>query len=118
MRKPTPKRAVKKIRKIVRKRTVKKTPPKRAATKAARAPRKPIGKVTHYYTNIGVAIVKFVKPVRTGATVNFKGATTDFTQELVSLQYDHKPLTLAPKGKEVGVKVQERVRDGDHVFPV
>jgi putative protease len=79
---------------------------------------KPIGVVMHFYGGIGVAIVKFSKPVTAGTTVTFRGATTDFTQNITSLQYDHKEIKSAPKGKEVGVKVKDKVRDGDEVFLV
>ncbi|PJC65397.1 MAG: hypothetical protein CO020_00885 [Candidatus Colwellbacteria bacterium CG_4_9_14_0_2_um_filter_50_12] len=77
---------------------------------------KPIGAVTHYFSNINVAIVKFSKEVPVGATVQFKGATTDFNQKISEMQYDHKAITAAKKGQEVGIKVKERVREGDQVF--
>ena len=111
------KKKVKKIKKAVRrpaarkiKKAVKKTAPRKAA-----AP-KPIGRVTHFYREIKVAVIKFSKPVKQGTEVNFRGATTDFKQKLDSMQYDHKPLATAPKGKQVGVKVKSRVREGDQVY--
>jgi len=82
------------------------------------AEEKPIGEVTHFYGNIGVAVVKFNKAAAVGDTVHFRGATTDFTQELKSIQFDHKEVDKAAKGKEVGIKVDEKVRTGDQVFPV
>jgi putative protease len=78
---------------------------------------KPIGEVTHYYSNLEVAIVKFNKPVEVGAKVRFKGATTDFEETISSMQYDHKPIDKAKKGQEVGIKVREKVRQGDKVYP-
>lgn len=83
---------------------------------AAAKPARPVGVVTHYYGDIGVAIVKFKKPVTPGATVRFQGHTTNFEQAIASLEYDHKPVKKAPNGKEVGMKVDERVREGDEVF--
>jgi hypothetical protein len=85
--------------------------------KVAKAPKAPkhIGKVTHFYTEIGVAIVKFNKKVPVGAELHFLGATTDFKDTAKSMQYDHKPIEAAPKGKEVGIKVKKRVREGDKV---
>jgi len=77
---------------------------------------KPIGEVTHYYSNLGVAIVKFSKAVPVGARLKFKGATTNFEETISSMQYDHKSIERAEKGKEVGLKVSEKVRDGDQVF--
>jgi len=79
---------------------------------------KPIGEVTHFYKNIGVAVVSFSKTTRVGDTVHFKGATTDFTQKIDGMQFDHKDVDKAAKGKEVGIKVDERVRTGDKIFPV
>ncbi|MEK7180827.1 MAG: translation elongation factor-like protein [Patescibacteria group bacterium] len=77
---------------------------------------KPIGEVTHFYSNIEVAIVKFKKAVKPGIKVSFKGATTDFGETIKSMQYDHKPVVEAKKGQEVGIKVSKKVREGDLVF--
>lgn len=79
---------------------------------------KPIGAVTHYYGGIGVAIVKFSKTIKSGTKVRFEGATTNFEQALDSIQYDHKDIVSAPKGKEIGVKVSDKVREGDQIFLV
>ncbi len=80
------------------------------------AKQKEIGRVTHYFGGIGVAIVKFNKSVQVGANVNFHGTTTDFSQKIDSMQYDHKEVQEAPKNKEIGIKVKSRVREGDGVF--
>lgn len=80
------------------------------------AEEKPIGEVTHFYNNLGVAIVKFKEAAEVGDTLQFKGATTDFTHKIESMQFDHKDVDKAAKGKEVGIKVDERVRKGDEVF--
>jgi hypothetical protein len=77
---------------------------------------KPIGEVTHYFGGIAVAIVRFAKPVSVGTSVRFKGATTDFTEAIASMQYDHKDITEAKKGQEVGIKVVGKVREGDEVY--
>ena len=77
---------------------------------------KPIGVVTHFYGNLGVAIVKFNTSVAVGTKAKFKGATTDFEETIQSMQYDHKPIETAKKGQEVGIKTKEKVREGDEVF--
>jgi len=77
---------------------------------------KPIGEVTHFYGNLGVAIVKFNKVVDVGAQVKFKGTTTDFGETIKSMQYDHQAIESAKKGQEVGIKVGSKVREGDLVF--
>ena len=78
---------------------------------------KPIGEVTHFYGKIGVAIVKFNKAVPVGTKLAFKGANTDFEEVVKSMQYDHKDIVEAPKGKEVGIKVKEKVHEGVLIYP-
>lgn len=80
------------------------------------AERKPIGEVTHYYGDLKVAVVKFNKKFKAGDKVHFKGATTDFEQVIDSMQFDHKDVDEAAKGKEIGVKVKDKVRAGDEVY--
>ena len=55
----------------------KKAVSKKKAAKKTKAP-KPVGTVTHFYTEISVAIVKFNKKIPVGARLAFRGATTDF----------------------------------------
>jgi hypothetical protein len=97
------------------KRSAKKTVPAKPAQEVLG---KPVGRVTHFYNHLGVAIVEFSQPVSVGATLRYRGATTDFVEQALSMQYDHKPVTTAPKGKQVGIKVKEAVREGDLVYPV
>jgi putative protease len=77
---------------------------------------KKIGKVVHYYGGIKVVIIKFNKDIRIGKEVRFKGTTTDFKQVISSMQFDHKDVKTAKKGKQIGIKVKSRVRVGDGVF--
>lgn len=77
---------------------------------------KVIGTVTHFYGDLEVAIIKFKTPVKVGEEVHFKGATTDFTQKIKSMQFDHKDIKSAKKGQEVGIKVSDKVREGDEVL--
>ena len=76
----------------------------------------PVGKITHIYSKIGVAIVKFSKPVVVGQMVRFKGNSTDFIQQIESMQYDHEQIKKAAKGQEVGIKVNEKIHEGDQIF--
>ena len=64
----------------------------------------------------GVAIVKFKRAVQSGTRLHFKGATTDFEDVVNSMQYDHKAIDVAPKGKEIGIKVKDKVREGDEAY--
>lgn len=101
-------------KKKVIKKKIKKVVKKVAAKKAKVL--KPVGEVTHFFDKIKVAIVKFVKPMKVGATIHVYGKHTDLTFDIGSMQHDHKAITTAPKGKEVGIKVKKEVRAGDKVF--
>jgi translation initiation factor IF-2 len=48
--------------------------------------------------------------------VRFQGATTNFEQEITSMQYEHENIESAKKGQEIGVKTNEKVREGDDVY--
>src|SRR3989344_3322502 len=84
---------------------------KKSKTAKAKNPKmpKPIGTVTHFYGNIGVAIVKFNTKISVGTVLRFSGATTDFEEAIKSMQFDHKEVTAAKKGQQVGIKVRKRV---------
>lgn len=92
----------------------KKVAAKKKTVKAKKV--KPLGKVTHYYAHIKVAIVKFNTNVKAGTELYFKGATTDFKEASKSMQFDHEPVALAKKGKQIGIKLKKRVREGDLVY--
>jgi hypothetical protein len=105
-----PKKIVAKKKKATTKKKLKK-PGKKVAKK-----NKPIGKVTHFYAHIKVAIVKFNTKVKIGTELYFKGATTDFKEAPKSMQYNHVAISSAPKGKQIGIKLKKRVREGDLVY--
>ena len=77
-----------------------------------------IGEITHYFTAIGVAIVKAKKNFKKGVRIHIKGATTDFYQDIYSMQLNHKDVSKASKGQQVGMKVDQRVREGDKIYLV
>ena len=77
---------------------------------------KPIGTITHYFSKVNVAVVKIAETVRVGDSIAIRGATTDFTQTVESMEVDHVPVQEAKKGQEIGMKVLKRVREGDNVF--
>ncbi len=80
------------------------------------AEEKLIGKVTHYYGKLGVAIIELSEPLRLGQTIHFKGAHDDFTQEVTDLQYEHAAIEEGKAGQQVGVKVSQKVHENDQVF--
>ena len=77
---------------------------------------KKIGTITHFFDNISVGIIKLEGDIKIGDRVKFQGATTNFEQEITSMQYEHENIESAKKGQEVGVKTNEKVREGDNVY--
>jgi len=75
-----------------------------------------VGDVDHYYTNIGVAVVDLVSKLKVGDKITVKGATTEFTQIVKSMQIMHEAVEEAGAGDSIGLKVNDRVRKGDEVF--
>ena len=78
-----------------------------------------IGVVTHYYSHLGVAVVQVNKDeLRTGDTVHIKGHTTDLTQTVGSLEYEHQHVDRASAGQSRGLKVSDHAREHDIVYLV
>ncbi len=77
-----------------------------------------VGKVTHYYDNLGVAIVKLEATLKVGDKVKFEGHGADFEQEVDSLQVEHKQVEKASKGEVIGLKTVKEVKEGTEVKKV
>ncbi|MFL7893190.1 MAG: hypothetical protein ACK2UM_13555 [Anaerolineales bacterium] len=75
-----------------------------------------VGEVNHFYNRIGVAVVDLVDMLQIGDQVHFFGRSTDFRQEVGSMQIEHEPITEARKGQEIAMKVERRVRNHDKVY--
>ena len=78
-----------------------------------------IGKVTHYYDKIGVAVVAVSsKGIKVGDTVKISGHDKEFTQAVTSLQVEHKLVKQLDSGKEGALKVEQPVKEGDAIYLV
>ncbi len=78
-----------------------------------------VGRVSHYYTNLGVAVVHVESEgLKIGDTIHITGHTTDLTQTVESMQVEREPIEEAKPGQDVGLKVQEHVREHDVVSKV
>lgn len=78
----------------------------------------PVGRITHYYSHLSVGIIELTGELNVGDVIHVKGKHTDFTQTVDSMQVEHQNVTHAEKGKSVGIKVKEKVREHDQVFRV
>ncbi|HDN95439.1 MAG TPA: translation elongation factor-like protein [Thermoplasmatales archaeon] len=78
-----------------------------------------IGEVTHYFSKISVAAIKITNGnLKIGDKIRIKGATTDFEQVVESMEINKQKIDEAKPGDEIGIKVKERVREGDKVYKV
>jgi putative protease len=77
---------------------------------------KKIGTITHFFDKISVGIIKLDGDLKIGDKVKFQGATTSFEQEITEMQLEHEKIESAKKGQEVGIKTNEKVREGNSVF--
>lgn len=76
-----------------------------------------IGKVTHFYDKIGVAIIELTSDLASGDKIKFeRGGEELFEQVVDSIQIEHNKLDSAKKGDVVGLKVSETVKEGAEVY--
>ena len=85
---------------------------------SSRKEKKPqiLGKVVHYFDKIKVAVIKLSVSLKVGDCIRIQTKGGDFTQVVDSIQINHKNIPGAKKGSEVGLKVKQKVKEGDLVF--
>jgi len=79
-------------------------------------PPEEIGKVTHFFSKISVAVIELAAPLSVGDTIRIQGPTTNFDQTVDSMQIEHENVQTAKKGQSIGLKVKDRVREHDTVY--
>lgn len=80
-----------------------------------------IGRITHYFAKINVGILEMTKEngeLSIGDTIHIKGFSTDFYQNIESMQLDHSPVESVKSGDLVGLKLDHTARVKDLVFRV
>jgi translation elongation factor EF-1alpha len=78
-----------------------------------------IGKVTHFYDKIGVAVVELDSTLSVGDSIKFvRGGEDLFTQKVDSIQVEHEKISSAKKGDVVGLKTEKEVKEGAEVYKV
>lgn len=78
-----------------------------------------IGVVIHYWNHIQVAGIHLTDgELLVGDTIRVKGHTSDFTQQIGSMQVDNQEVEAARAGDDVGVKMVDHAREHDEVFKV
>jgi translation initiation factor IF-2 len=78
-----------------------------------------VGRVVKFFSKPGVAAVEITAgTLKVGDTIRIKGHTTDFMDTVASMQIEKEPVEKANPGDTIGIKVKDRVREGDLLHKV
>lgn len=78
-----------------------------------------VGEVVKFFAKPCVAAIKVTNgEIKIGDTIKIIGHTTDIANVLESMEIDNKKVEKAVAGDFIGIKVSDRVRQGDEVFKV
>ena len=80
--------------------------------------KKPVGKITHYFPKIGVAVLVLSGDLKKGDKIAVEGKSEPFEQIVSSMQIDRKEIPSAKAGQAVGMKTEKPVKEGDVVYVV
>lgn len=83
--------------------------------------KKQIGKITHVFSKISVAVLELDDDISAGDTVFIEGPGPEgthvaFEQKVESMQIDRKPVEKAGAGQSVGFKTEKPVKAGCVVY--
>lgn len=78
-----------------------------------------VGKITHYYDKISVAVAELDSKLAVGDKIKFvRGGEDIFEQEVKSMQIEHEKIESAKKGDVIGLKVDQEVKEGAEIFKI
>ena len=78
-----------------------------------------VGVIVKFFAKPSVAAIEVTSgTIKAGDTLKYLGHTTDFTEQVGSMELDNQSIEEAKVGDLVGVKVKERVRENDKVYKV
>lgn len=94
-----------------------KTPHEKSQDNQSKYIKKDIGQVVNYYNKIQVAEIKIWDEIKLNDTIMIQGPTTgSITHKIKSMQIDKKPINKAQKGTNVAIKINEKLRESDHIY--
>jgi len=79
---------------------------------------KEVGRVSHFFTKISVAVIELTATVSVGDKILFKGPTTNLEQTVDSMEIEHQKVQRAKAGQSIGMEVKDRVRENDAVYKI
>jgi len=77
-----------------------------------------VGTVIKYFSKISVAAIRMEGSLSVDDTIHIQGHTTDFSQKVGSMQIENENVEHAGPGDDIGIQVQDRVREHDIVYKV
>jgi len=77
-----------------------------------------VGRITHYFPKVSVAVVELTAPLKVGDTIRVVTHEGSFTQSVASMQIDHANVAEAAPGQSIGLKVGQKVHEHNKVFKV
>jgi putative protease len=82
-------------------------------------PEEQVAVIVKFFAKPSVAALEVTNgTIKKGDLLRYKGHTTDFTEEVSSMEIDNQPVEEVKVGDLVGLKVKERVRENDKVYKV
>ncbi|MBI2099981.1 MAG: hypothetical protein HYT48_01420 [Candidatus Vogelbacteria bacterium] len=78
---------------------------------------KEIGKVSHWYDKLGVAVVKLTGGLKVGDRVKIRRGESEFDETVTSMQIDHQEAKAGKKGDEVAIKLSQKAKEGARLYP-
>ena len=75
-----------------------------------------VGHVTHFFAKISVAVVELISPLSIGDHIIIKGPSTDFEQNVESIQIEGKSLQQVEGGQSIGLKIVQPAKEKDVVY--
>ena len=81
-------------------------------------PEEEIGRVSDFFAQPVVAGIDLTAPLKAGEKIHIKGHTTDLELIVESKQVNNVDVQEVKAGDAVGIKIPDRVRQGDQVYRV
>lgn len=76
---------------------------------------KEIGKVTHWYDKIGVAVVGLKSGLKVGDKVKVTRGDEEYEDTVTSMQLNHEEVSSAKKGDDAAIKLSQKAKEGSTV---
>ena len=77
-----------------------------------------VGKVSHWYDKLGVAVVKLTGNLKVGDRIKVVTGGEEFEDSVPSMQVDHKEVQSGKAGDEVAIKLSQKAKEGSVIHSV